>query len=207
MVVLAYDKRVDFVGNNIGYNRFTGQLEYLYTDNERIDIGQEVYNDFLTLEPSIYTPFGYMYAWKAQIFQDAENKTKTSSFASIPRRYKFGHICVSSNAGVVWDYPLTFEDQITPSFRANFYTDNPNPGDGFPFGTTPLGDSQVGIWTQPFLAGFNPLSWTIARASYIDFFVEKPQIYVVRIAYTGVFSFDSTNILAAAPRPFVVVYP
>ena len=129
-----------------------------------------------------------------------------TTFASIPPRYKIGHLTASSNAGTIWNEVLTFEDQVTPLFRGNFYTGNPNPGDGFPFGTVPLGASNMSVW-RAFGDASNIISSAVGRASFLNVFLFTPATYLVRIAYTGYLSFNSFDILASAPRPFVVVYP
>lgn len=206
MVVLAYQSSQRVPGTIDGYIQFIGQVELPFTDNAEIDIGLQVYNELLTLPPATPDAWGYVYSWKAAIFQDESNSDLVTSFASIPPRYKFGHITAASNAGIVWNDVLTFEDQITPPFRANFYTDNPNPGDGFPFGTTPLGDSVVTTWRA--YSNFPAfLGCTYARASYLNIFQFQPAPYIVRISYTGALSFNGLDILAAAPLPFVVSYP
>lgn len=205
MVVLAYSIR-NFPVPNASYNLFTGQVELSLADNAEIDIGQLVYDEHASLDPEAVSPWGYVYAWKAQIFQDESNADLVTSFASTPPRYKFGHLTVASNAGIVWNDVLTFEDQVTPNFRANFYTDNPNPGDGFPFGTIPLGDSNIGLWLNQ--GNNSPLqTWTYARASYLNTFLFTPAPYIVRIAYSGYLSFNALDIASSSPKPYVVIYP
>jgi len=205
MTVLAYES-TPFSPVPIGYDVITGQAEVVLSDNAEIDIGEVMYAEYLTLPPIDPPQWGYVYVWKAQLFQADGNTDDLTTFASLPPRYKIGHLTVATNAGVVWNDVLTFEDQVTPLFRGNFYTDNPNPGDGFPFGTIPLGESVISVWRTS--GSFPDVQiWTQSRGTKLNVFLFRPGEYILRINYSMFLSWTTLNILAVAPKPFVVVYP
>lgn len=206
MVVLAFEPQASFPDNKEYYALYTGQVENVYDSNAEIDVGQIVYDELQTLPPLRGAAWGYAYIWKAYIFQSPPKLEKVTSFASIPRRYKLGHLTVNTPSGVNWNDVLTFPDQTTPAFRGSFYKGNPNPGDGFPFGTVPLGDSRISVW-RVVSAIFQDNVVPTIKGTYLNIFNFDPGEYIVRITYTCGLSFTAEDILSAAPKPFVVVYP
>lgn len=205
MTVLAYDT-YNVGGADIAYASFTGQVDRIYGDNVEINIGEIVFQELATLPPRLDPNYGYAYVWKALITTSPEFIASASMFKSNPPRYKIGHLTANTNSGTCWDDTWKFENQTTPLFKATFYVDNPNPGDGFPFGTIPLGESVIRVW-QTVQGNFNDLLKADIRASYLGLFIDKPADIFVRVSYTAFLSFTSLDIIAAAPQPFVVVYP
>lgn len=206
MVVLAFQPDAPAPGVLNGYLQYIGQVDLSFTDSAEIDIGQIVFDELNTLPVADVLPTGYVYSWKMLLSLPEGASDLLTSFSSLPPRFKFGHLTASSNSGVVWNDVLTFEDQVTPNFRGSFNTENPNPGDGFPFGTIPLGSSLISTWRQIGVWP-NVATFTEARATFAGIFLFKPTPYIARIAYSVYESFTAYDILASAPRPFVVTYP
>lgn len=206
MTVLAYQVSSFLPGTINGYQVFTGQVDLEFSDTAEIDIGQLVYDEHATLTPPTDPNWGYVYLWKAYLFQAPTTANNVTSFASEPPRYKFGHLTTASVSGIVWNDVLTFEDQITPIFRGSFYKDNPNPGDGFPFGTVPLGESIITTWREEGGQG-NVVRLSQAKATFLNPFLFRPSDYIVRVTYTAYLSWTTVSIAAVAPLNFVVVYP
>jgi len=208
MTVLAYDSTFLFTDPTFrrGYRLFTGQVDLNLSDNAEISIGQILADELATLPVVDSSVWLYQYVWKAYIFQDASNADLLKTFASIPNRYDFGHLTVGTVTGIVWDNILKFEDQVTPLFRATFTSENPQPGDGFPFGTVGLGESALNVWAAD--GGSQVVfGYTECRGSFLNVFVKRPAPYIVRVAYTAQFGFDEFNIAGVLPEPFVQVYP
>lgn len=208
MTVLAYETLTSFLDPSFrrGFRLFTGQIDLPFADIAEISVGDEIYKEIATMPPINSENWGYFYIWKAYIFQSTGTVDLLSTFASIPGRYKLGHITIGTVSGIVYDDVLKFEDQVTPLFRGSFYADNPQPGDGFPFGTIPLGESAISVWAAD--GGTIPaLGYSLSRATFLNVFVPRPVDYLVRITYTCQFAFDEFNIFGVAPKPYVQVLP
>lgn len=205
MTVLAY-MTASPGGVDVGYEYYTGQVELTLSDNAEIDIGQIVYDELQTLPATTQSQYGYAYIWKAYLFYDPVTLLFLTTWKSNPPRYKIGHLCATTVTGVVWDDIWKYADQVTPLFKGSFYTDNPNPGDGFPFGTIPLGESRMSVWTTA-QGNYNQLLTPNVRATFLNTFMDNPADVLVRVTYTAFLSFTGLDILAFAPKPYVVVYP
>ena len=190
-------------GNNYGY--FGGNTVVALTGGATVNIFQIIYDEFASLPPQPCSAYVYSYVWDFFVSapEDADFRTE---FASIPPRFKLGHLTISDKFGVTDDAVWRFKDQKSGLYRGFFRQGDADPGGSIPPPFPPPENSV--LYSYGRISTFGETIFANSRrGNRVGIFPLFDGDYFLNVDYYATLIYNDATIVFNGSTPTVGIFP